>query len=100
GRAGRVELVVEQVAGGVLTHLDGGGRHAGNDLAAGLVDVGHVADEEDLGVARQGEVGLHDDASAAVAGQRLQAGDRRGANARGPHDRGGLDDLVAEVDLV
>ena len=82
--------------GGVLRTLDRDLRDARE-----VVEADHVADDEHLGVAGEGEVGVDADAAGAVergaglVGQRL--GQRRGLHAGGPDLGDGVDALGAAV---
>ena len=56
----------EDVFRGRLARLDGGGGEAGEELAVRHLEVGEVADDEDVGMAGDREVGADLDAAGAV----------------------------------
>jgi hypothetical protein len=74
-----------------LLHGDGGQARQRRYPPVGVLDLDHVSEREDLGVAGKGEVGLDNDPAGAVdaraGGLRERPREARGAHARGPDRR-------------
>ena len=79
-------------AGDEAAHLHGGGRDAGH-LLAGALDMGQVADDEDLGMAGDRQVGCDLHASGVIERGAERLRERRGLHPRGP-------DHIARVDAL
>ena len=81
-------------AGHVPALLHGDGADAGQRSAALVREEREIADHEDLGVARDGEVGLDHDAAVAVERHSEEGPDRRRRDARGPEHGRRVDALA------
>ena len=84
----------------VHAFLNRGRRDAGNELTAGLLDRGEIADDENFGMSRDREIGLDDDASGAIERDVETMRQRRGLHAHGPEHRLCGDGLITDADLV
>ena len=78
--------------------LHRGGGDARDGLAVLLDRLGQVADDEDLGMAGDGQVGLDPDPARAVERDAQRPRQRRGGDARRPEHRPRLDPLGADAD--
>ena len=93
---------------GVTAALDGDLRDAGKRLAVFIEGKGEIADDENIGIVGNGEIGQHFDAAAAIGLGVGAFGDFAaevvGSNTTGPEDgaRGefGVDAVVSVVDAV
>src|SRR5690606_11422691 len=79
----------------VATHLQRRGRDAWDRPAVLALDSGQIARHEDVGVARDGQVGLDPDPAGAVEGGADRTAERRGGDAGSPDDVPRLDPLLA-----
>ena len=100
---GWVGFVVEgvcDVVGGVFALLLGDGGELGRGLLSAPVDVGHVAEDVDVGEIIEGEVGVDVDAAALAGGDVEFGGEGVGLEAAGPDDGAGGDGgAVCEDDV-
>ncbi len=85
-------------SGDMVAHLHGRLSDAG-DLMAVLLEVGQIAQNEDLGHARRIETTVYNDAAAVVERRAQQAAQRRGGNASGPEGHGCIDARTGSVGL-
>ena len=79
--------------------LHGGGGDARHESAV-VLDVGQVADDVDIVVAGDGQLGLDHDATGPVERHAERPGQRRRGDARGPDDRMSMDPLAADPDAL